>query len=158
MQRKIIHTITQEELDQYPKSPPPQYDSSLFRCQYCGSQEVSKYGFVCEGCKEKRDARKRMFHEERQKASERVRRAVKTNLRRARNAGTPATLTLDEWLSIIAMYNGLCSYCKKRPYEVLEHKIPIELGGGTTAENCVPACTSCNIAKGRRTELHRIPR
>jgi 5-methylcytosine-specific restriction endonuclease McrA len=29
----------------------------------------------------------------------------------------------------------------------VEHFIPISHGGGTTADNCVPACSACNFKK-----------
>jgi 5-methylcytosine-specific restriction endonuclease McrA len=40
-----------------------------------------------------------------------------------------------------------CAYCGVRPYRVLEHFIPIGLGGGTTADNVLPACSRCNSTK-----------
>jgi 5-methylcytosine-specific restriction endonuclease McrA len=75
---------------------------------------------------------------------------VATHLSRARMAGTPATLTVPEWLATIEHFEKKCAYCRQRPYEVLEHFIPITQGGGTTADNCVPACTSCNGRKSGR--------
>lgn len=71
-------------------------------------------------------------------------------LKRAMDRRLPATLTLDQWLTTLDYHKGLCAYCLVEPYEALEHYIPIELGGGTTAANCVPSCKSCNSAKGAR--------
>jgi 5-methylcytosine-specific restriction endonuclease McrA len=73
---------------------------------------------------------------------------VTLHLARARQAGTPATLTLREWVTAVEYFGNKCAYCRLRPFEVLEHFLPISLGGGTTAENCVPACQSCNSKKG----------
>lgn len=72
---------------------------------------------------------------------------LKIQLYRARKAGTPATLTLGQWISTLKRYTHHCAYCQIGPYEVLEHYIPLTLGGGTTEENCVPACQSCNLKK-----------
>lgn len=77
-------------------------------------------------------------------------RRVQYQLARARQAGVEASLTVSEWLKAIKHFNGLCAYCRKEPFDVLEHYIPISQGGGTTADNCVPACFSCNSRKGNR--------
>ena len=66
---------------------------------------------------------------------------------RAKQAGVPATLKLQEWLETLETFHHLCAYCQSAPYQVLEHYIPINHGGGTTSENCLPACYSCNVKK-----------
>ena len=73
---------------------------------------------------------------------------IHTQNARAAAAGLPADLTLDQWLQTLADFNGLCAYCQQRPFEHLEHFIPIDAGGGTTVGNCVPACGRCNYSKG----------
>lgn len=72
---------------------------------------------------------------------------VRQHNQRARALGVPATLTEQEWLQTIAHFNGLCAYCQQEPFTVLEHFLPIILAG-TTAKNCVPACSRCNSRKG----------
>lgn len=67
-------------------------------------------------------------------------------LTRAQQTGLPATLTLDEWLITLEDFKYLCAYCGGS-YDVIEHFIPLVLGGGTTRFNCVPACNSCNTRK-----------
>jgi 5-methylcytosine-specific restriction endonuclease McrA len=57
-------------------------------------------------------------------------------------------LTLAEWLQTLADFRGLCAYCQERPFAHLEHFIPIDAGGGTTLDNCIPACGQCNWSKG----------
>lgn len=69
------------------------------------------------------------------------------HLRHARNLGLSATLTMEQWGSIVDDFNHKCAYCRIKPYSILEHFIPLSLGGGTTAYNCVPACQSCNVLK-----------
>lgn len=67
--------------------------------------------------------------------------------KRADKLGLPATLTLEGWLKTLDYFHWKCAYCRGR-FEVLEHFIPIVQYGGTTADNCVPACRSCNRIKG----------
>jgi len=69
---------------------------------------------------------------------------------RAREAGAVGSLTLNQWIYILNAFRWRCAYCPDGPYQALEHVIPISRGGGTTAYNCVPACTPCNSAKGGR--------
>lgn len=74
---------------------------------------------------------------------------VERNNQRAQRLGQPATLTLKEWLLIIHHYKWKCAFCGCQPYESIDHIMPIALGGGTTAANCVPACHACNNKRGR---------
>ncbi len=69
---------------------------------------------------------------------------------RARTRGLAATLTLAEWLKTLDDFQARCAYCGG-PFEVLEHFIPLIQGGGTTADNCLPACLSCNSTKSGYT-------
>lgn len=77
-------------------------------------------------------------------------RSIKSALSRARAAKLPATLTNEEWQKTLKHFKNSCAYCGKTWY-VVEHVTSIELGGGTTADNCVPSCYSCNVWKGSRT-------
>lgn len=79
---------------------------------------------------------------------EREERRVCQQVKRAIEAGVLATLTLDQWLDTIMLFQGLCAYCQKKPFEVLDHLYPVCSGGSTTQNNCVPACASCNGRKG----------
>jgi 5-methylcytosine-specific restriction endonuclease McrA len=67
--------------------------------------------------------------------------------KRARVKGNEATLTTAQWVKKLYDSQGYCHYCHKHiGYSALtlEHLIPVANGGGTTAENCVPACMACN--------------
>lgn len=72
---------------------------------------------------------------------------VKHNRRRAEKLGLPATLTVQQWLTIINDFDWKCAYCLVKQYRVLEHFIPVNLNGGTTPDNVLPACGSCNCIK-----------
>jgi len=71
---------------------------------------------------------------------------VATNNYRAATANVEATLTDNEWLAVLKAFDFSCAYCGGE-YQVLEHIIPVSAGGGTTVDNCVPACYSCNARK-----------
>jgi 5-methylcytosine-specific restriction endonuclease McrA len=72
---------------------------------------------------------------------------VKNHLKRAQNANLPATLTLEEWISTLDHFHWKCAYCQTGEYALIEHFIPLSHGKGTTQDNCVPACTRCNVTK-----------
>jgi len=77
---------------------------------------------------------------------------VNNQVNRAIQANTSATLTLTEWLETLDHFQRKCAYCQG-PYEVLEHFVPLVLGGGTTRANCVPACARCN---GKKNGYHPL--
>ena len=72
---------------------------------------------------------------------------------RARKRGaTISDFTHNQWLRILAAYNGLCAYCGKKFKELTQdHVIPLSKGGNHTASNIVPACTPCNSRKYNST-------
>ena len=65
---------------------------------------------------------------------------------RAKKAGLPGTLTLPDWLATLKSFDYKCAYCQTANFTLLEHYIPIPYEG-TTVENCVPGCRSCNAKK-----------
>jgi hypothetical protein len=77
---------------------------------------------------------------------------VQRQLIRAMENGCEATLTVRQWLVTLNDHQRRCAYCPDGAgaYEVLEHLIPISQGGGTTVDNCLPACFSCNARKRDR--------
>ena len=72
---------------------------------------------------------------------------VQRNLNRAKKKSNPATLTVLEWFRILHLYKFSCAFCKGR-YDTMEHLVRLCRGGGTTAGNCVPACSECNSKRG----------
>jgi len=73
---------------------------------------------------------------------------VRRHRRRAQKRGLAATLTPMQWLRTLQAYEWRCAYCRGR-FETLDHVVPLRLGGGTTAENCVPCCLEHNQARER---------
>lgn len=93
------------------------------------------------------------------RAQDRQRLVFKMALRTATRAGRPATLTPRAWLETQIAFKGLCAYCGRAEGNVIEHVVPISRGGGTTSDNCVPACLRCNGLKGHHTlaEIYGSP-
>ena len=81
---------------------------------------------------------------------------VKSQILGARVEQAAATLTVQEWFAILDHWSWKCSYCKEKPFQVMSHLLP-RREGGTTAENCVPACYSC-VSKKRLEKIKRKKR
>lgn len=79
--------------------------------------------------------------------------------RRARQAALPDTLTENQWKDILVYFDYRCAYClKKLNSPTLDHVIAMARGGGTTEENSVPACGSCNSSKHDRLIFSMLER
>lgn len=99
------------------------------------------YGGYCDECVKKVLARE----------ARRLRnRSIRAACARTRAAGLPTTLTQEQWSRALEFFENRCAYCKGQWY-VVEHLLPTERGGGTTAENCVPSCYRCNRQKSPRS-------
>ncbi len=72
---------------------------------------------------------------------------VRVTLMRKVDGTAFKNLTVDEWMSTLMFFDGLCAYCQLRPYECLEHFVPLSWGAGTCKSNVVPSCLSCNTYK-----------
>jgi 5-methylcytosine-specific restriction endonuclease McrA len=84
----------------------------------------------------------------------RAKRIVLRNNWRARQLALPADLTVEQWIEVLEQSNGYCYHCHTFIGEqalVLDHLIPLALGGGTTLSNVVPTCQRCNADKRGRT-------
>src|SRR5438105_4607941 len=74
---------------------------------------------------------------------------------RAIQYGLPATLTLQEWIVTLNHFEWKCAYCLSAPYKGFDHFIPFNIRNsplntiakGTSVDNCVPCCRSCNSRK-----------
>lgn len=128
-QNKQERARAQEALQTKSQPQAQTQQSQVQQCEVC--HEESKYDLCLECYKRHRGERHR----------------VNAQMLRAKKAGVPATLTLAQWLETLENFHYRCAYCHG-PYECLEHYIPIVEGGGTTFDNCLPACISCNSSKG----------
>lgn len=56
-------------------------------------------------------------------------------------------VTTEQWRAIVEAHGGMCAYCLVKPYEHMEHVIPIAKGGAHDPTNVVPSCATCNFRK-----------
>jgi 5-methylcytosine-specific restriction endonuclease McrA len=68
-------------------------------------------------------------------------------IKRAKDQGLPASLGLEDLHQALNDFEGKCAYCRKEKATDIDHFIPYCFGGGTTIDNCVPACSRCNNYK-----------
>ncbi len=80
---------------------------------------------------------------------------VKSQVQHARSLEAEATLKLIDWLLILEQFAWQCAYCQCKPFEIMSHVVPLPRGG-TTPENCVPACYSCSTGKGKVQARPRV--
>jgi hypothetical protein len=80
---------------------------------------------------------------------------VEAQLFKARSLRVAATLTIVDWLIILNTCEWHCAYCELKPFQVMSHVLPL-LCGGTTIENCVPACYSCGRSGRSKKEKLRL--
>jgi len=80
---------------------------------------------------------------------------VEAQLFKARSLRAAATLTIVDWLAILNTCDWQCAYCEVKPFQVMSHILPLP-NGGTTIENCVPACYSCGRSGKSKKEQLRL--
>lgn len=90
-----------------------------------------------------------------------VKNIVYLNNKRASDRGLVADLDPLQWSSILVESNGHCQYCHNDvgiTHLVLEHKVSLARGGGTTLSNVTAACKHCNWSKGAKSieEMQKI--
>jgi hypothetical protein len=87
--------------------------------------------------------------------------AVRENCRRrrARLSRAETTLTAKQWRQRVTEFDRCCAYCLSRlEVPTQDHFYPLSRGGSHSQENVVPACGSCNPAKGNRLVFEWVPR
>jgi hypothetical protein len=171
LQEKLAFRIIIEYRTKHPGAQandiPDPWGNLMAECGYCGrlfpQRTIHKYGFqccfhciehavarqfiCCKSCKKKTASAVGDYCYDCYQTFLKIGAHVNMHLSRAREANTPATLTVKQWAAAITYFGGKCAYCQSRPFQVLEHFVPISRGGGTTADNCVPACNKCNSKK-----------
>ncbi|WP_367928088.1 HNH endonuclease [Aquamicrobium sp.] len=135
------------------------------KCLHCESEFSTKTPqrkFCCTACVRKhlhrdvpenaeRIEKKRAF----QKAYSRTpsfrnsQRNAKARRRAAERSGD--VITYEQWTAVVAKYGGRCVYCGQKPDKLtMDHVKHLAKGGEHKISNIVPACLSCNAAKGAR--------
>ena len=84
---------------------------------------------------------------------QRARAYVRLSDHRRRAASGGDFIRVDDWLALLAKYDGHCAYGTDHtgPIEA-DHRTPLSRGGLNTIENILPACQRCNRRKHTRTE------
>lgn len=78
---------------------------------------------------------------------------------RAEEVGARGALGQKQWDTWRACFGGRCPYCDSEVAStVIEHVVPLAHGGENTVYNVVPACWSCNTAKGPKEPLRWLKR
>lgn len=112
-------------------------------------------------CRKYREANRIELAQQKRGYYQRVRKdADKTDLGRFKDREKKArrravyaegTISHEQWLEICALFQQCCAYCGVQPDTLeMDHVIAISKGGHHSADNIVPACKSCNSAKGAR--------
>lgn len=86
------------------------------------------------------------------KETEKVRKAIIQNNRRARISRNGGIFDVDSWEMLKWVYDYICPCCLRREPEIqltIDHIVPIYLGGKNELSNIQPLCKSCNCKKGR---------
>jgi hypothetical protein len=130
-----------------------QVKSNYLCCTPCWQKAIRGYEITCERCSRVFTSYMFITHSlcyrcrnrkqiESHKVQTQIWRSVKHNL--------PATLTPEQWIATLEYFRFRCAYCQSRPYEILDHFVPVCRDGGTTAANCVPICKACDHFKGQK--------
>lgn len=76
--------------------------------------------------------------------------AAQVRVRLARNYAANGYCSATQATARIALYGGVCAYCKRAPHHDLDHVIPLSRGGSNWPANLRPACIRCNRSKNDR--------
>jgi 5-methylcytosine-specific restriction endonuclease McrA len=99
-----------------------------------------------------RDTRNANMRQRRKDHPEKVK--AEDLVKRARRSSAEGKCTAEQWRARL-LYHGVntCYYCKCHTDEIhCEHRIPLSRGGTNWPANLVPACPTCNLSKGTKTE------
>lgn len=60
-------------------------------------------------------------------------------------------ISVAEYRELMALFGGLCAYCRVEKATTMDHVIPLSRGGLHEARNLLPACKGCNFEKHDKT-------
>lgn len=107
----------------------------MFRYQRRGGSALANY---CSDCRSECSG------------DERLKRQVKGQTTRARSLGALATLTVEQWRSVLEASQGKCYRCHTDvgiDNLTLDHMVSLRAGGAHSLENVAAACLRCNQSK-----------
>lgn len=74
---------------------------------------------------------------------------------RARRLGAYGEIIYTEWKELCDRYGNVCLCCHQNVKLVIDHVLPLCLGGTNTIDNIQPLCATCNSKKGKRHKDYR---
>jgi 5-methylcytosine-specific restriction endonuclease McrA len=77
---------------------------------------------------------------------------AKSQAYRARKLASEGSFSLEQWLDLVAAYDGRCAYCAATGPLEAEHRTPLSRGGTNFIGNILPACRRCNARKHQLTD------
>jgi len=116
------------------------------RCYMCGNA-AEEGRTLCPGCY----GRDSTYHRRRPDINR-----AKRARRRTREAGNKGDASAEQIAARIEYYGGLCYLCG-RPYEHIDHVIPVTRGGSNWPANLRPICAEHNRTKGNKVLLEFLP-
>jgi 5-methylcytosine-specific restriction endonuclease McrA len=75
--------------------------------------------------------------------------------RRAVIAGVGGIVTAKEFNELCEKYGNICLCCKKSVPLVMDHVVPLSVGGKNIIENIQPLCLPCNSSKRSKSTDYR---
>ncbi len=81
---------------------------------------------------------------------------LEANKRRARLAQVENTLTAEQIVELLEVFDYRCGYCLvdlrslPKEFRTLDHMLPLVRGGSNTLDNVIPCCKPCNSRKKDR--------
>ncbi len=119
-------------------------------CATCAAAIRQAHSYICQYCHDiyvRLQPQPRDMEHCRKSICEYEHTRVVTQNVRARKIKEPANLTLKQWAKTLNHFHYKCAYCQKS-YEACDHFVPLGMGIGSVAQNCVPSCYACNLKKG----------
>lgn len=126
------------------------YPASL-ACYKCQSKYIKDHTAKCKDCKQSYFKKTKMSLRcwKCQLAFQDGMADVASHKQRTLSKGLEYKLDTYAWMKTLKHFNHSCVYCGK-PYEVLDHYVPVKRGGATVPSNEVPACARCNSRKAAK--------
>lgn len=64
-------------------------------------------------------------------------------------------VTVEQWNAVLEKYGGKCLRCGTTEKIVIDHVVPLSMGGLNEVHNIQPLCKSCNLKKRGQTTDYR---
>lgn len=124
-------------------------------CTFCGKMlpidAFAKNGLSADGAQQYRDDCKVCYNIRRKENAAKKRHTDFLGSMRRRGE-SKVSYSHQHWKETVIFFGGECAYCgrtmRRGEHLTRDHLEPVKEGGATTQANIIPACSSCNSAKG----------